>query len=246
MLVVLLPGTGEPAETWGPIADALAAEGYQVRTPDLPGSGTRADAPGPHSVDSLADEVAATLDGEPVHLVGYSLGGYVAEELARHHPARVRTLALLGSAGRSTAYGRLRAAAALEVDPPPRPVEVVDLLTELLSRRQLQEDDALVERAAGAFGSGEQWQGPGRLGQLRASVDWFARPDPLGLLARIQVPTLLMAFSDDIWHPPARVREAAAAMSRATYVELEDCGHGGPVLRSAEVAEHLVAFFGTN
>lgn len=63
--------------------------------PDLPGYG---DTPPvtPYGAETLADALAAGLDG-PVNLVGWSMGGMVAQALAARHPARVDRLVLVGT-----------------------------------------------------------------------------------------------------------------------------------------------------
>ena len=98
--VVLLHGLAADVQSWAQLAAALARSGRHVTAIDLPGhGGTGIEAP---DLDALAAATAAfldTLDGEPVELVGHSLGGAVAARVARGLPSRVRRLTLLAPAG---------------------------------------------------------------------------------------------------------------------------------------------------
>ena len=95
---LLLHGFGGDAQTWAAFAAHLSRRGFAVTAPDLPGHGATAlDA---HDVADLAAPLAELLaEGEPVELVGHSLGAAVAVALARLHPDRVARLTLLAPAG---------------------------------------------------------------------------------------------------------------------------------------------------
>lgn len=105
-LVCDLDGAGAPvvlvhagiadARMWGPLVERLVP-GWRVVRPDLRGYGRSVLPPGPFShVDDLAAVLDATA-AEPVHLVGASMGGRVALDLALARPAAVRSLVLLGA-----------------------------------------------------------------------------------------------------------------------------------------------------
>jgi pimeloyl-ACP methyl ester carboxylesterase len=99
--LVLLHGLGSAREAWDPIVPALA-ERFDVIAVDLPGFG--ASQPLAHGVEpnpaALARAVADLLDALSVelpHLVGNSLGGWVAVKMAKASPTR--SLTLLSPAG---------------------------------------------------------------------------------------------------------------------------------------------------
>jgi 3-oxoadipate enol-lactonase len=94
--VVLVHAGIADSRMWTPFAGLLAEDRRVVRY-DLRGYGRSALPAGPFShVDDLAAVIAATSDG-PVHLVGASMGGRVALDLALERPDSVRSLALLGA-----------------------------------------------------------------------------------------------------------------------------------------------------
>lgn len=99
--VVLLHDFGARLESWSPLADSLARN-FRVIVPDLRGFGqsskpATASGYGHHWVD----DVVGLLDqlGKPTaHVIGHSLGGAVAINLALDHPARVASLTLVAPA----------------------------------------------------------------------------------------------------------------------------------------------------
>src|SRR5437879_2970947 len=82
---------------WGePFLEALRPE-LEVLLYDHRGVGASSRLEGPVSIAQLAQDAAALLEAleiESAHVLGVSLGGMVAQELALAHPERVRTLTL--------------------------------------------------------------------------------------------------------------------------------------------------------
>ncbi|MBI1915514.1 MAG: acetoin dehydrogenase dihydrolipoyllysine-residue acetyltransferase subunit [Planctomycetes bacterium] len=100
-VVILVHGFGGDLNNWLFNHEALAAA-RTVYALDLPGHGESSKDVGTGTLRELAQAVAAFLDAVGVssaHLVGHSLGGAVALALAAAEPQRVRSLALLASAG---------------------------------------------------------------------------------------------------------------------------------------------------
>lgn len=100
-IVVLVAGVGGVAAGWsgiqGRLDQSIASLAY-----DRAGLGWSEPAPGPRTIDALADELLALLhaDGivDPVIVVGHSLGGIVARRLAARHPGSVSGIVLVDSA----------------------------------------------------------------------------------------------------------------------------------------------------
>lgn len=106
-LHVVRRGTGEPLLliqgmsgshlSWGdPFTDLLSEE-VETFAYDHRGIGRSSRVADPFSITDLADDAAGLLDAlglESAHVLGISMGGMVAQELALRHPERVRTLAL--------------------------------------------------------------------------------------------------------------------------------------------------------
>ena len=100
--VVLLTGAGGNAAVWYPHVAALAADG-PVYGIDMPGDANpsipRALMTPPASCAAWLDELLGKLSDRPVHLVGFSYGGWVAMNQAIRAPGRVASITLLDPAG---------------------------------------------------------------------------------------------------------------------------------------------------
>ncbi len=95
--LVFLHGTRVTRAMWRPQVAALA-DRYRVVTVDLPGHGTLLDVPFRMQLAvSLARSVIDRMGGRAI-VIGQSLGGYVAMELAAAHPGRVAGLVLCNAA----------------------------------------------------------------------------------------------------------------------------------------------------
>ena len=99
--LILLHGLGSSRQAWDPVIPTLA-QGFDVVAVDLPGFGESK--PIPPQLEPQPSALAAAVDGlledlgiDAPHLVGNSLGGWVALELA--HRRRVASLTLLSPAG---------------------------------------------------------------------------------------------------------------------------------------------------
>jgi pimeloyl-ACP methyl ester carboxylesterase len=110
--LVLLHGGLGSGEMFGPALPAFTA-GHQVILPDLQAHGRTADVDRPLSIETMADDVAALirhLGHDQADVVGYSLGGGVALQLAIRHPEVVRRAVACSAHIRSDAiYPEMRA-----------------------------------------------------------------------------------------------------------------------------------------
>lgn len=99
--IVMLHGMTDTSRRWAPYVSAL--EGLNLYAIDLMGEAGRSRQEVPFSsADDYATWLNEALVGfglEPAHLVGYSLGGYPALDLAVRFPERVRSLVLLEAVG---------------------------------------------------------------------------------------------------------------------------------------------------
>lgn len=117
--VVFLHGWGLSHRSYAAPIRALAAAGFRVVAPDLPGFGGTADLPARGvtfaGFAAFVESLLAEVEGEGrVHVVGHSFGGGVATQLAHDYPSRVRSLVLVdavsgGTWTRSGADARLLA-----------------------------------------------------------------------------------------------------------------------------------------
>jgi pimeloyl-ACP methyl ester carboxylesterase len=97
--VLLLHGYLETLEVWDEFAETIKAH-YKVIRLDLPGHGFSGTKPDINTMDfmaAIAKEVVSLAGEEKVHLVGHSMGGYVALAFAEQFPGQTRSLCLFHS-----------------------------------------------------------------------------------------------------------------------------------------------------
>lgn len=95
----LIHGLGSSSRNWELQADYFA-EKYRVITYDLRGHGRTSKPPGPYSMRTFAKDAAALLTGleaAPAHVVGISMGGMIAFELAVRYPELLKSLVIVNS-----------------------------------------------------------------------------------------------------------------------------------------------------
>ncbi|HOU91928.1 MAG TPA: alpha/beta fold hydrolase [Polyangiaceae bacterium] len=236
--LVLLPGLGMRLEHWAPHLPFLAAR-RRVIALDLRG-GVGSDAPpGPYTIRQLAADVAVALgalDLERVDLLGLSMGGFVAQELALAHPARVRRLLLALTARRPSARGRERLRVSLALRERPELLEAYfrDLFLWILDDATYARPGAVERLVRAAVAAAAEEPLEGVRGQVAACLDYEGCPG----LAALTTPTLVLGATDDLVYPPGDTRALADAIPGARHALVEGAHllSGAAVRRFDEVA----------
>ncbi|MGW7434097.1 alpha/beta fold hydrolase [Streptomyces sp. NPDC054861] len=115
--LVLLHGLGGDVSFWEAERTALA-DRFRVVSIDLRGSGRTPAARDGHTMDDLADDVAAVLADQQLvsaHVLGFSMGGLVAQAFALRHPAMLRRLVLASTFAVMNRQSRMFLDAVLDV-----------------------------------------------------------------------------------------------------------------------------------
>ena len=227
--VLFIHGFGGDLDNWLFNLDALA-EAHTVIALDLPGHGQSTPTLPGTTLASLAGFVARFMDAldiDQAHLVGHSMGGGVAAQLAVDAPQRVRSVALVSPAGMgdevNSGYteGFVNAQSRRDLKP------VVELLfadAGLVSRQMLDDllkykrldgvTQALGSLGASLFGGGRQSEQPGR---------------KLGDSGK---PVLVIWGAQDQIIPAAHAENAPAG---ATVKVFDDAGHMSQMEKANEV-----------
>jgi 3-oxoadipate enol-lactonase len=211
---------------WRPVVSMLT--GWRRIAPDLRGMGLSDAPPAGYTIAEYADDLVALLDAlhvEQAIVCGLSMGGYVALDMLRRHPARVQGLILLNTrAGADDAEGRARRDAMIaRVRRDGTGFLGEDMVPKLLAATSIETMPEVV-RQVSAMVTGSPPDGIA--GALAAMRD---RHDSLDLLPGIAVPTLVVAGSDDQLIPLAESRAMASAIPHAHFAVVPAAGHLAPL-----------------
>jgi pimeloyl-ACP methyl ester carboxylesterase len=220
--LVLIMGYGEPMEDWDPVLVHALARHNRVVMFDNSGVGQTRQLSQPYSIDAMADQTSALITtlglGRP-DVLGWSMGGMIAQALAVLHPAQVRRLILCATnPGNGQAVVPAATARQTSSDLPPN---------------QASDFPANQASAFSAFKAAIAEYppvpavSPGTKGvQELAISDWWAGNDAAGHeVARISVPTLIADGTDDLKVPVANDHMLARLIPGARLVLYPDAGH---------------------
>ena len=214
-------GTGDPllyfhgagGSAWAPGLTLLAQQ-FRVIAPTHPGFGLSDERPEWDRLDDYVYHYLDLLDAlglERVHLVGSSLGGWLAAEMAVAQGHRLRSLVLIDAAG-------------LWLDEAP----MVDLFyrsqAELLPL--MWHDPSKAPKPPPPTPETMLAQAKNQTTVARlAWKPYFHNPKLLGRLARIAVPTLVLWGASDGLIPPAHGRRYQELIPNAELQLIPECGH---------------------
>lgn len=237
--LVLLHAFPLDSRMWQPQCGALVPQ-CRCIMPNIRGFGG-SDPEGPHTVDQYADDVIAVLDAlriERAVIGGLSLGGYVALATWRRHRERVRALILADTrAEADTDEVRARRAELAELARE-KGVDAVAArqLTGLVGKSTREHNPDLYDAVHGMMLGATV---AGITGALSAMAD---RPDSSGLLADIDVPTLVICGAEDAITPIKGMRAMADAIGPSRFEAIAGAGHLSSVERPAAF-NHVVSEF---
>lgn len=241
--VLFIQGCGVGGDGWRPQLDALK-ERYTVISFDNRGYGRSSPAK-EITVAAMAADSLALLDAlgeERAHLVGHSLGGVIAQQLALDAPTRVKSLALLCTFARGRDGARLTPFLfwiALRLRIGPRAARRRAFLEMVMPEAALRtmDRDAEAARIGRLFGRDLSDNPSIMMQQVRAlgAHDISARLHELA-----SKPALVVSAEHDRIAPPTRGRELAAAIGTARYVEIEGAGHGVTLQKADEINQLLL------
>lgn len=237
--LLLLQGLGAGGAAWA----ANVAQLSRTRTcvvPDQRGTGRTGAPDGPYTTAELAADAAAVLDAEgPADVVGLSMGGAVAQELALARPDLVRSLVLCGAFLRSDARARALTLAWKEAYPLLPPALFARLSYAWLFSPKFFERPANVDTAV-KFALRDRPQPAGFAGQCDAVLAHDTTSRAGGLRAR----TLVLHGTHDALAPVEGARALAAAIPGARLALVEGGYHALNLERQAEFARAVLEFAG--
>jgi pimeloyl-ACP methyl ester carboxylesterase len=240
--LLLINGYAATGKDWDPgFLDALGRS-HRVIRPDNRGMGGAELGEEELTIDLMAADIERLLDAEGVErlpVAGWSMGGFVAQQLARRAPARVAALALLDT----DPGGAISVPAAPEVwerlvDHSGTPREQASRLIALLFPPPLA---AEIDRQFGDLVAAAREQlSPAALRAQEAAMEAWHRDEPAPA-AVADLPVLVLHGTEDVVIPPANALALAERWPGAHVELFEGCGHALMAQEPERVAELIRA-----
>jgi 3-oxoadipate enol-lactonase len=244
--IVWLQGTGESRQAWVGHTTEFSQR-YRCIATDHRDVGESSYVEEPYTPKDLALDAAAVMDAlgtGPAHVVGFSLGGAAAQELAIARPDLVRSLVLLATWAKTDDWfeGQMRNWQAC--------------------RRAHWDDERAFLVALGPWlWSPATYATPGMIDGLNTLMEaeeprqrpdgWIRQceadiaHDAAARLGSVTVPALVIVGEDDVCTPPRYAHELCALLPAAELVTVPDAGHSAFVEKATDVIGAMARFFET-
>lgn len=224
--LLLIAGLGQGSWVWRWVLPALARRRRTIAFENR-GTGALAHVPPRTTIAGLAEDAVAALHDtglEAAHLLGFSMGGYVALTLALDRPALVRSLVLVGTGAGGP--GRV-----------PRPAHVAAAFEQAMG---LPQEEFGRRTMPYTFARGWTRSHPERFEEILAAR--LERPTPYETIEahvaacygfyeaareveQVEAPALVLHGDEDLIVPVENGRRLAERLPHAAYVELGGRGH---------------------
>jgi 3-oxoadipate enol-lactonase len=226
---------------WHPQIERFS-KNYRVLAPDLRGMGgsTIDDPSAVVTMEQHADDLNALLDqlkvSEPVVLIGLSMGGYVAWQMVKRHPGRLK--------------GLVQCHTRIIADTPAAAADRHNLAAKILKEQSSQPaEDAFLPKLLPPTAPpvlGEQVRQMARSATpagLAANLRGLAvREDASAILPTIRVPTQVISGEHDPISPPEEMQGWATKIGGARFETLRGVGHVSPLEAPDEFNQCLAEF----
>ncbi len=236
--VLFIHGLGSCTEDWQPQIDHFR-HGYRVVACDLRGHGRSSKPRGPYSIESFASDVASMLrelQTGPAHVVGISLGGMVAFQLAVDAPELVRSLTIVNS-GPAVPAATFKQRLPLHIRLVYARVLGLRGMAKMIAKRLFPKpgQESLQRAFIARLAANDKHC---YLASLRAIFAGWSVADRL---AQIRCPVLVLAADQD--YTPLALKQAyAARLPDARVVVIADSRHAVPMEKPREFNEALATF----
>jgi 3-oxoadipate enol-lactonase len=241
-VVLLLHGLGATGESWGLQTPALSAAGFRVIAPDARSFGRSSYPGGSHTIQDMAADMLGVLDALEIttaHVVGISMGGTLALQLALDAPRRVRKLVLANTFA-SLRPAKLSVWLFLLL----RLVMVHTVGVEAQARFAVQrifpdpQDEALRAMLLAEICQADPWG-------YRATMRALGRFNVTRRLRELRCPTLVVTASADNVVPPPNQFVLARQIPGAEQMVIEGAGHAVTATHPAVFNQALLSFLQT-
>lgn len=240
--LLLIAGMASDSASWGPLVNRLEQE-FTVVRPDNRSTGRTVPADTPVSVPIWAQDGLALLDHlgiDRAHVMGHSLGGIIATQMAMAAPDRVARLVLLASAPLRLPRNDALFALLQALRAPGLPADLwLRAFLPWLFHPRFFEDPAAQEVAIAQSLAYPHAQSATAMAHQALALAGF---DPHSLQAGPSVPVLALLSQDDLLIPADTAKAALSAFADVAVVTLSGVGHSLHWDAPDMVLDHVLPF----
>ncbi len=230
-------------EIWLPAGEILSQR-YRLILPDLRGHGASQTGAGPATMQTHAEDVMRICEAERIpHAVfaGISIGGYILFEFWRRFRDCITALILCNTRATADApearAARLKSAEDVEQFGPAAFLD--GMMPKLIGESTRRDRPELAARARGMMAKSSTQ------GIAAVQRGMAARPDSTPTLKTINVPTLILAGSEDSLIPMAEVEAMRVQVPGSEFTVLPRAGHYAPFEVHEAAAQRMLEFLGS-
>ncbi len=243
--LVMIMGLTASMDWWDPwIADELSKR-FRLLMFDNRGAGrTETPEEGEFSCAQMADDTAGLMDAlgiERAHVLGVSMGGMIAQELALRHPEKVDRLVLCVTfcGGKNTVYASQEVLAKMADASGTTDDFLRRILSIMFPADWLEANEPHFEEFKERY-----LRAPCTPHNTVRQFMGTAKLDTYDLLPTITRPTLVMCGAEDVLIPPENSRTIAGRIPGAKLVEFPGAGHGFQSQMPEEFVRNVREFLG--
>lgn len=242
--VVLIPGFAVDHTLWGDFLDLLAAH-YYVILIDHRGTGLNIKHPFPTDMTTLTQDIAAVLKAEnfeSAHIIGHSMGGYIAQYFAHYYPALVSSLILISTYNQKLSnqtwnYNSLMALINLGVD---RETLIINSMPWLYGAEYMENERHCLDHIKRM----NEREFPTPLDTILAQIKLINNFDAADFSRDLTVKTLLIGGDEDRIIPEVYFKRFSQVLPHAELVIVKEAGHIIHIEKPKEIARLITSFIG--
>lgn len=239
--LLMIMGYGSTMNLWEEKLINTLAEHFQVIIFDNRGMGESSAGEKEFSIQQFSEDALGLLNAlkiEKTHVLGWSMGSYIAQELASRNPERVNKLVLYASVPNPSMFPPSREVMAKLEDSTGTPEEQGSRWISLLFPEKWLENNG--ERVKEIFYRPMGTIVPENIGRQSMAIGkWNGLEERFGTLTH---PTLLIAGKEDVLVPPSNSTYLKEKLPNATLTLVENTGHGLMFQDPDQFSQVLIAF----
>jgi pimeloyl-ACP methyl ester carboxylesterase len=195
-----------------------------------------------YTTEDMADDYAAMIQGEiggPCHILGMSAGGFIAERFAAKYPELVRKLVIAIAGYQLRGDGRERVLAWRRYTERGELSKLfVSMYTAAANSRVTRLAASVLAPVMGRLFLSRRQD----MGDFAVLLDALLAHNGWAELSRIECPVLILGGAEDVFYPPAMLREMGEQVPHARVVIYQGVGHGLVEFRKEDFERDVLAF----